>query len=456
MGSRRRKPQGARASASSDPGLDRFISDVVALHVETGTAHERVLKALYAIRANLATSSSIARYLKLAPAIDCAATNDVPAADVLAGLAAPGSGVAQLIDAMLEADELVSFGIGISAVASLLASPQREFRAGDITMLAGVFAPDDEPQRLCALVMRWKTTSKEGFQEVAFVDLDERILDDEGGIEDLLIDIAEAVSARPLRTRARAVLVVSPQIDVGVESIERRMMAIAAVREVAIDVVQVVDDRNLTKVDQALSDGGYDVLLLWIEGGAQWAWKRRDKFLADGGHVAVVSGPEIAAASTDVRSQLCELLEGPNADGADDDEQSDVSSLSDIEQAKVRQSLADRSITIAFVGGNETQERHRAAIEADLEQRFSGRVVISWHSGWGSNWEATRKRVDGELAADAEVLVLMPFVRTGLGAGLRKAAGASGRPWIACTGNGRQSMQQAIEQALVVATRGRA
>jgi hypothetical protein len=136
-------------------------------------------------------------------------------------------------------------------------------------------------------------------------------------------------------------------------------------------------------------------------------------------------------------------------DGAEDDEQSDATSLSDIEQAEVRQSLADRSITIAFVGGNETQERHRAAIEADLEQRFSGRVVISWHSGWGSNWEATCKRVDGELSKDAEVLVLMPFVRTGLGAGLRKAAGASGRPWIACSGNGRQWMQQAIEQALV-------
>jgi hypothetical protein len=353
---------------------------------------------------------------------------------------------------MLEADELVSFGIGISAVASLLASPQREFRVGDVTILAGVFAPDNEPQSLCAVIMRWKTTAHGSFHDVAFVDLDERALEVEGTIEDLLIDIAEVTAARPLKTRTRAVLVLGPQTNVELESVRCRMMAIAAVREVAIDVVHVVDNRNLSQLDKALSDGGYDVLLLWTEGGAQWAWQRRDRFLADGGQAAVVSGPDITAASADVRSRLRELLEGP---GGDADEQSDVSSLSDTERAEVRKSLADRPIKIAVVGGNETQERHRAAVETELEQRFGGRVVMSWHSGWGSNWEATRKRVDAELAADAEALVLMPLVRTGLGAGLRKAAAAAGRPWVACTGNGRQSMQQAIEQALLVATRGR-
>lgn len=456
MGSRRRKSQGARASISSDPALDRFVSDVVAIRAELGTPDERVLKALRAIRGGLDTSSIIARYLKLTPAIDAAAATSVPAATVLAGLAPPGSGIAQLIDAMLEADELVSFGIGIPAVASLLASPQREFRAGDVTILAGVFAPDYEPQSRCAVVMRWKTTSHGGFHDVAFVDLDERALEDEGSIEDLLVDIAEEASARPLKTRARALLVVGPQTNVELESVRCRMMAIAAVRQVAIDVVHVVDNRNLTQLDRVLSDGGYDVLLLWIEGGTRWAWKRRERFLGDGGQAAVVSGPDITVASADVRSHLHELLEGPGLDGGEDGEHPDVSSLSEIEQAEVRKSLEDRAITIAFVGGNETQSRRRAAVETDLEQRFGGRVVMSWHSGWGSNWEATRKRVGSELAADAEALVLMPLVRTGLGAGLRKAAGAAGRPWVACTGNGRQSMQQAIEQALLVAIRGRA
>ncbi len=453
---RRRKPQGACASTSSDPALDRFVNDVVALPAGIGTPEERVLDALRTIRGNLAASSTIARYLKLAPAIDGAVGVDVPAAEVLAAVAPPGSGVAQLIDAMLEAEELVSFGIGISAVAALLVSPQREFRAGDLTILAGVFAPEGDPQSLCALVMRWKTTSHDGFHELTFVDLDERVLEDDGSVEDLLIDIAEAATVGALRAKARAILVVGPQIDLELASIERRMLAIAAVRAVAIDVVHVIDDRDLTQLDRSLSNGGYDVLLLWIEAGAQWAWKRRAKFLARGGQVGVVSGQSIPEASDDVRSRLLELVDRTDPDDLGEDEQPYISSLSEDEREEIRRSLADRPIAIAFVGGNETQERHRTAIETDLEQLFAAQVRMSWHSGWGSNWEATRKKVDGELSTDVEVLVLMPFVRTGLGAGLRKAAGAAGRPWIPCTGNGRQSMQQATEQALLVAIRGRA
>ena len=454
MGSRRRKSQGVRAPTSSDPALDRFVSDVVAIRAEIGTPDERVLKALYAIRDSLPTASTVARYLKLAPAIDGAATG-VPPAEVLAGLAPPGSAIAQLIDAMREADALVSFGIGISAVASLLISPQREFRAGDMTILAGVFAPDDEPQSRCAVIMRWQTTMHQGFHELAFVELDERALADEGSIEDLLTDIAEATAARPIKTEGRVLLVVGPQLHVDLDSIANQMTAIGAVRELAIDVVHVVDDRNLTQLDRALSDGGYDVLLLWIEGRAQWAWNRRDRFVANGGQAGLVSGLDIAGASADVRLRLHELLDGLASDGDEDGQQHSASGLSEAEHAEVRKSLADRPIMIAFVGGNETQERYRAAIETDLERLFGGRVVVSWHSGWGSNWEATRKRVDSELAADAEALVLMRFVRTGLGAGLRKSAGACRRPWIPCTGAGRQSMQQAIEEALLVAIRGR-
>lgn len=116
--------------------------------------------------------------------------------------------------------------------------------------------------------------------------------------------------------------------------------------------------------------------------------------------------------------------------------------------------LAAGPVRVVFLGGNETQARHRDDLEAALADRFgAGRVEVRWFlSGWGANWADTAEQVEAALD-DADALVVMSFVRTLLGRRVRRAAGERGVPWVPCTGHGRESLRRALEHAVEVAAR---
>lgn len=112
--------------------------------------------------------------------------------------------------------------------------------------------------------------------------------------------------------------------------------------------------------------------------------------------------------------------------------------------------ILTRPVRVLFVGGNETQKRYRAAVEAALAERHGGRVSVAWFlPGWRSNWTADAARIEAAYA-EADVVVLMTFVRTHLGQWVRRTAGEHGLPWVACTGHGRVAIERAIERAVAI------
>lgn len=106
---------------------------------------------------------------------------------------------------------------------------------------------------------------------------------------------------------------------------------------------------------------------------------------------------------------------------------------------------------VLFVGGNETQDRYRDAVEAAVAERYGGMVRLTWFlSGWRSNWHTDAARVEAAYG-QADVVVLMTFVRTHLGQRVRRSAGEAGLPWVACTGHGREAIERAIDRAVAIA-----
>ncbi len=111
---------------------------------------------------------------------------------------------------------------------------------------------------------------------------------------------------------------------------------------------------------------------------------------------------------------------------------------------------SDRPVRILFVGGNEIQARWDAEIRGQVAARAPGVGVEFIHSGWSSNWgvfvDEVERKVDG-----CSAIVLMRFVRTILGEKVRRLASERGKPWIACSGHGRASIERAIIEAARVA-----
>ena len=111
----------------------------------------------------------------------------------------------------------------------------------------------------------------------------------------------------------------------------------------------------------------------------------------------------------------------------------------------------DAPLHVLFVGGNETQDRYRDAVEAAVAERYDGMVRLTWFlSGWRSNWHTDAARVEAAYG-QADVVVLMTFVRTHLGQRVRRSAGEAGLPWVACTGHGREAIERAIDRAVAIA-----
>ena len=116
----------------------------------------------------------------------------------------------------------------------------------------------------------------------------------------------------------------------------------------------------------------------------------------------------------------------------------------------------DAPTHIVFVGGDEGQAKRDAQINTDISNRYSDLVTVEWvHTNWTAQWQPDAKRVSDTLGKKADALVLMPLMRTGMGAYLRKAAGEHGVPWIACTGRGVATITRSLDEAVQVVCRER-
>ncbi len=104
---------------------------------------------------------------------------------------------------------------------------------------------------------------------------------------------------------------------------------------------------------------------------------------------------------------------------------------------------------VYFVGGNEVQARYEEWLRAEARRRWPHVTLDFDFTGWSGNWGRTLAATEGRIEA-ADSVVVMQFIRTMLGRAVRSLCGRHGRPWVACTGHGRQSLLSAIERAVAV------
>ncbi len=106
-------------------------------------------------------------------------------------------------------------------------------------------------------------------------------------------------------------------------------------------------------------------------------------------------------------------------------------------------------LRILFVGGNETQEQYHKSIRETLSEESAPLDIDFEPTGWGSNWNKDLERITPRLP-NYDGVVIMRFVRTGFGRGLRAAIclfeSKNDRklPWHACTGHGEKSLYLSI------------
>ena len=104
------------------------------------------------------------------------------------------------------------------------------------------------------------------------------------------------------------------------------------------------------------------------------------------------------------------------------------------------------TVSIIFVGGNETQKRYMPILSKQIENE-TPYIRVSYHfTDWNSNWKDVVTKISNELV-EADAMVLMKFMRTGLGRRLRPLADEYGTFWTPCTGCGRDSMKRSILEA---------
>lgn len=429
------------------------------LEPDVGDTDTRVLAGLTLVREALERqeATDVARYLGLAAALDAPrqSVGSDPSA-VLQHLSKESPTLGPLIDGMRLAADAISHGIGVPAVSSLLIRPQRQIVYGDVVVLLGAFEVRGQPDQRCVVQLRWRQRRQNGFYEVEFDEIDEPGGDDpEEGIEKLLRALAVETEAAPQQVRARAALVIGPTklTDLpDLDEVQRRVTAAAVVRDVAIEVFAVSDARLAAEIDRPLAERGFDLLLLDVDPQDQWAFNRARQFEARGGQVAQLDARDLEPLVDEIAVALRGLVGGPDVEPPSDLERGVPSALTEVEQNEVRAALRVSSLRVVFVGGNETQEQYRSRIEAALEQRYGDGIEVVWFGGWASSWNVIEEAVVREFAA-AGALVVMRFMRTQLGNNLRRRAGEAGVPWCRCAASGRQAMQHALEEALLLASR---
>ncbi|SEP93819.1 hypothetical protein SAMN05421693_11161 [Ectothiorhodospira magna] len=126
----------------------------------------------------------------------------------------------------------------------------------------------------------------------------------------------------------------------------------------------------------------------------------------------------------------------------------------DEDTALQEQLAAGVDLTVLFVGGNEIQARYSDDLVREITDQWPGVQVTFRHTGWSSNWGREVSHLKRQ-AAEADAVVLMTMMRTTLGRVLREALNDPPRPWIPCTGTGRQALLQSIRHAALIGLRHR-
>ena len=104
---------------------------------------------------------------------------------------------------------------------------------------------------------------------------------------------------------------------------------------------------------------------------------------------------------------------------------------------------------VYVVGGNEVQARYEAWLREEVARRWPDVALDFDFTGWSSNWGRELPVIERRVA-DADAVVIMRFIRTMLGRALREFCGRHAKPWVACTGHGRDSLLGAIERAVAL------
>ena len=172
--------------------------------------------------------------------------------------------------------------------------------------------------------------------------------------------------------------------------------------------------------------------------------------LAESFHKALADGDDAAmAAAEDVLAEIRRLGQGSVAETLGQ-------RLTAARKAVGEEPVIDAAarsrvrLRVLFVGGNEMQARYDASIRAAIQQEWPKVELELRHTGWSSNWGSHLDWIQGALHR-FDVVVLMTFVRTNLGRGVRKACSAHGIPWFSCTGHGLDSARRAIDGAIRLA-----
>ena len=114
-----------------------------------------------------------------------------------------------------------------------------------------------------------------------------------------------------------------------------------------------------------------------------------------------------------------------------------------------------RAPRIAFIGGDETQDRYDTQLEEWFREHWSPGKLEIRHTGWGANWLTPVDDVLKRLN-EYDAVVLLSLVRTNLGRRVRKRANDVGIRWVPCTGHGIQSIKRAIESGVHASAKRRA
>lgn len=208
-----------------------------------------------------------------------------------------------------------------------------------------------------------------------------------------------------------------------------------------------------TEIDRA------DDLAAWLETPSNYdpAWSRQDAEWARV-RLARAAGRDAECAAllewlffryrdedADAARQIALLLRDWNLDANRADELIGILPAdADARLAEVDDRLREGAeVEVLFVGGNETQARYDDRIREELSAEWPRVRVQFEHTGWSPNWGRELPRLQ-RRAGESDVVVLTSMMRTLLGRRLR--AGLT-RPWVACTGTGKDAMLASIRRA---------
>jgi tetratricopeptide (TPR) repeat protein len=104
---------------------------------------------------------------------------------------------------------------------------------------------------------------------------------------------------------------------------------------------------------------------------------------------------------------------------------------------------------ILLIGGNETQQQYASFLQEHVRVAWPGVTLDIEFPGWSSNWGRELPRFETKIQ-NASAVVLLKFVRTLFGHRMRAYCSKYGRPWVPCTGHGRDSIQRAVDRAILL------